>query len=119
MWCISGVTTCKKSHAAEEILHLDIKDHVTPDILVGWGNLFVPIQYFEYNSDILHLLPYRILPESVAIFFIKPHTVIPTLLDINSKLVSTLVIPLCYSINDPAAILEHIWNPPNKSRGIK
>jgi hypothetical protein len=118
-WCINGVTTCKKSRHAAVILNLDVKDHVAQDLLVGWGNFFFPNQYLKCNADILHLLPYRILSEGVAILFIKSHTVILTLWDLNYKLVNPLVIPLCHSSNTMAALLEHIWDPTNKIRGIK
>jgi hypothetical protein len=67
---------------------------------------------------VLHLLTYCILPNIFAILFLKFHTVIPTLSDFNSKLVGLFVTPLGHIIKDTAALLEHIWDPSQKSRGI-
>jgi hypothetical protein len=75
------VSTCDKPRLAAESFHIHIKDLVAAGLLVDWGNLFIPIQNLECNSEIIHILPYRILLKSVVIFFVKPHTVIPN--DIN------------------------------------
>jgi hypothetical protein len=112
------VYTCNKARLAAEIFHVHIKDHVTADLLVGWRNLFFSIQNIECNSDILHLLHYRILPKSVVLFFFKPQTVIPSFGNFNSKLVSALMVMLCYSCNNSSALLENMWSPPHKIRGI-
>jgi hypothetical protein len=119
MRCICGVTTCNKMRVAPEILQLDIKYHMTVNLLVGWRNSFIPIQYLKCNADILHLLSYCILPNSVAILIFKLYAVFLILWEFNSKLVSPLVISLCHSGNDTTALLEHIWDPPNKIRSIK
>jgi hypothetical protein len=66
-----------------------------------------------------HLLPHRILPESVVIFLVKFHTFIPALWNFNSKFVGPLVITLGHSGNNSGAFLEDMWGPPYKSRGIK
>jgi hypothetical protein len=112
------VSTRNKSHRATEIFRLHIKYHVAADLLVGWGYRFIPIQNLKCNPDILHLIPYRILPKSVVIFFIKPHTVIPAFGNFNSKLVSALMVTLFNIINGIATIIEYMWCPPHKSRGI-
>jgi hypothetical protein len=87
-------------------------------ILVGWRRSFVTIQNLKCNAEVLHLLPYFVLPKSVGIFFAQSHAVIPTLWEFNSKLVSPIVVTLGCIINDTDVLLEHIWEPPNKSMGI-
>jgi hypothetical protein len=112
------MTTCNKARLAPEVLRLDIKDHVTADLLVGWRNRISIIQYLKCYADIFHLLPYCILPKSVVILLVKPDTVIPTLRDFNSKFASPLVIPLGSCSNATTAPFQHMHDPPNKNRGI-
>jgi hypothetical protein len=88
------------------MFHLYIKYHMAMDILVGWGDLIFSIYYLECNSDILHLLPRRILPESVVILFVKSHTFIPALWSFNSKLVSPIVVTFEYSGDNYGASLQ-------------
>jgi hypothetical protein len=110
MWCISGMTTCNKPRIAAEILNFDVEGRMETDILVGWRNCFVLIQYLELNSDVLHLLPYRILPKSVFVIFVQYDTVIPTLRDFNPKLVGSLVSSFVdgrYHTNE--IIMSFIW----------
>jgi hypothetical protein len=111
--------TCNKPRIAAEIFHFDITYHVATYMLVGWGDWFFSISNLECNSDILHLLPHRILPKSVVILFVKYHTVIPALGNFNSELVSPLVVTFGYSGNTSTALLEDMWGPPHKIRGVK
>jgi hypothetical protein len=64
-------------------------------------------------------LPYRILPKSVVIFFVRPHTVIPAFGNFNSKLVSPLAVTLGSTSNNSTALLENMWSSPHNIRGIK
>jgi hypothetical protein len=108
MQCISGVPTCNKTRLLEEILHLDIKYHMTANLFVGWRDSLIPIQYFKHNPDVLHILTHWTLPNSVAIFFVQYYAVILTLRDLNSKFVIPLVIFLGDSGDDAAAHLENM-----------
>jgi hypothetical protein len=112
------MATRKKARLAPEILHLDIKDHVTAILLVGWRNIVIIIQYLKCNAEILHILPYCILPKSVVILLVKSDAVIPTLRDFNSKLVSPLVVTFGNISNDATALLQHMWDPPKRSSSI-
>jgi hypothetical protein len=38
MWGICCVSTSNKPCLTPEVFHLDIKDHVATDLLVGWGD---------------------------------------------------------------------------------
>jgi hypothetical protein len=94
------------------------QDHVTANLLVGWRNSVVLIQYLKYNADIIHILPYCILPKSVCILLVKSDAVISTISDFNSKLVSSLVVPSGNISNAKAALIQHMRDPPNKTRII-
>jgi hypothetical protein len=72
----------------------------------------------ECNSDDPHLIPYRILPKSVAVLFVQSDAVIPTLRGFNTKLVGPLVVSFGDGSYDAAALPQYIWDPPNKGRGI-
>jgi hypothetical protein len=113
------VPTIKKPCLTPEIFRLDIKYHMTANILVGRGDCFFSIKNLECNSNIIHILTHRILPESVVIFLVKFHTVVPALWNFNSKLVGLIVITHGHSGNNSGALLKDIWGPPDKSRGIK
>jgi hypothetical protein len=104
--------------SAPEILHLDIKYHVAANILVGWRNIVIIIQYLNCYADILHLLPYCILPKSVVIILVKSDTVIPIFRDFNPKFMSPLVVTFGNGSYDAAALLQHMQDPPKKIRGI-
>jgi hypothetical protein len=85
---------------------------MSADLLVGWGKCFILIQYSKCNSGILHLLPYRILPNIVYVLLVKYHAFLPLIWDFNTKLVSPFVISLGDGSYDAAALLEHIQDPP-------
>jgi hypothetical protein len=78
------------------------------DLLAGWENCFFPVIYLECNSDISHLLPYRILPKCVAVIFVQS----------DAFIVGLLVISFGDDCDDAAALLDDIWDPPNKGRDI-
>jgi hypothetical protein len=46
------VSTINKPLLTPEIFHLDIKNHMTAILLVGWGGLLFSIKNLECNSDI-------------------------------------------------------------------
>jgi hypothetical protein len=73
----------------------------------------------EFAYDRVRLIVLGIREVSTPVGLPWSHTVIPTLWDLNYKCVSPLVISLCHSRDDTAALLENTWDPPNKSRSIK
>jgi hypothetical protein len=113
------VYTCNTNRLAVEILHFNIKYHVKKDLLVGWRDCLLSIYNLECTYAILHLLPHRILPKSVFIFFAMSHTFIPALVNFNSKIFSVLVIKLCCISNNYTVLIEEMWGPPHKTRGVK
>ena len=67
------MTPCNKARLPSEVLsEFDIKNHVTSDLLITWGQiLYVPIKDVQSWPDISHLLPDCISPKGVPILAIQ------------------------------------------------
>ena len=62
----------KSSLAPKVLTHLDVKDHVTRDLLITWwqfGDIFLPD--FECRTYVLHFLPDSIAPKRVAVLLVE------------------------------------------------
>jgi hypothetical protein len=68
---------------------------MTTHLLKGWWGWLIVAQCLESNSEHRHLFPNGILPKRVAIFFVNPNTILVSLRNFGSKLMSSLVGDLC------------------------
>jgi hypothetical protein len=100
---------------AAEVFHLHVKDHVAPYFLVGCRDSLFAIQDLECNTDVIHLFPECVLPQSVAILLIQFHSFIPFLGNLDPTLMSAFVVPLGHHGNDSVPLLQYMGYQPSKS----
>jgi hypothetical protein len=103
-----------KTRIAPEVLYLDIKYHMTGDLLIRGRDGIITIDNLECNPHFLQLLCHCILPKSIVIRLVQSYTVIPGLGKLNAKLEVRLVISFGHIGNDTVPILEDVWYPPYK-----
>ena len=84
------MSTSHKALIAAEVLHIDIKNHVTTNKFILNRHLLVFIQDLECNTYILHLLSDRILPEGVTVLFVKFKRMLCRLWNLDSKFMCLL-----------------------------
>ena len=102
-----------------EVLHIDIKNHVTTNKLIPNRHLFVFIQDLECNTYILYLLSDRILPEVVTVLFVKFKRMLCRLGHLDYKfmyLIEVTRTSLLYQINDVRPLFDHVRHPPIKGK---
>ena len=98
---------------------LDVKDHMTPDLLVGDRDLFAILRNPESSSDICHLFLNCISPEGVPIPFIDFIGLLDCAWNFNTKLELPLQVPrlsALYKLDDPLSLPQDKGHPPVKSR---
>ena len=110
------MTPCDKPRLSAKILaHLDVKYHMTTDLLISHQGLCVTLKDLKGWADIPHFLADGIPPQVISIFCIKFLRFLHTLRDCNAKFVSAKPIArFLYLFNNAVPCLKGMFNPPRK-----
>ena len=99
--------------------HLDIKYHMTCNILIPWRQLwYVLLLNFKSWSDVFHFFAYDAPPEGIAFFFAKWICLLNRLGDLDVKLVRPNTIIWLQLFNDTVAFFQHIQYSPCRFRVV-
>jgi hypothetical protein len=70
--------------------------------------------YFKCRVNDFHFLADSILPKSIALLFVKPHRLFPVLGNLDTKLMSSQLVPSVGLGNSSIPELESLGAPPSE-----
>ena len=117
------MTTCNKLRFSSKVFaHLDIKYHMTSNILIFWRKCNLLISWrklwcvfppnLKIRPDVLHFFLYGLPPKGIGILFIKWLCLLHWLGDLEAKLVRSNPIIWPHISNDVFALRQHMLDLP-------
>ena len=117
-WSLCCMSPDYKPCVTPKILHLDIKDHVTTNVLmIRWPDNAIP-KDIKCNMRISHLLLDCIMPKGSTCGFVNGVSILNRFREFNPKLMCMLMVLSTLALNqgdNPVSLLEDLTHPPVES----